>query len=215
MSTFDADPNMGEETTQVRVTWTDASDGANPAATIAYNVYLSTQPICFNYGSPIVTVGAGALEAVVPGLQPRTLYSIVVRAVDGAGNMSLNTAPVNVTTYTSLTQNVFQLVSTLCVGCHNPGGTATQNPYFINMNYSTPQTVRNSWVGAASQCAQAAANGFPTRVVAGSPGTSFLYNKISTDTPACGLRMPFGQTPLTADQQSVFEDWISQGALDN
>ena len=46
-----------------------------------------------------------------------------------------------------------------------------------------------------------------TLVVAGDPSTSFLYEKISTDTPQCGARMPFGAA-LDAASIDCVRAWI-------
>ena len=220
MSAFMVVPNPGNQTDQLLVTWTDADDGANPAAGISYRVYVSTTD-CFSFNiptsnpvtNPTVTVGPGVLQAIVPGLASRTAYNVIVRAVDASLNESTNVTPIQVSTFTSLAQDVFQLVSTRCVSCHNPGGQAVLQG--INMNYSTPQTTRTSWVGAASQCANAAASGFPTRVVVGNPNTSFLYNKVA-GLPVCGGQMPLGQAPLDANTElPIIFDWITEGALDN
>jgi hypothetical protein len=51
------------------------------------------------------------------------------------------------------------------------------------------------------------------RVRPGSPDSSFLYHKISEDTPACGDRMPAGgYPPLTEAQIAVIKKWIQYGA---
>jgi hypothetical protein len=111
------------------------------------------------------------------------------------------------------------------VSCHiPPNGQAVLAG--VNMNYSTPQTVFNSWVGQTSFCATANGappNAFGTRVVAGQPLNSFLWNKISTQdnngtpqgAPVCGSQMPFGQAALSAANQDIIFDWITQGAINN
>lgn len=214
---FTAEPSPGTETNQMVLDWTDGDDPPNTAGTISYRVYMSTTG-CFDFASPAVVVGPGILQALVPGLTSRTAYSFVVRAVDAEGNESLNEASITATTFTSLASDVFPVVSSQCVGCHQPGGTASNPPYNINMNYSTAQTVFNSWVGQSSQCAGAAGAGYGIRVVGGSPATSFLWNKISTqggNVVACGDQMPFGLPPMSDANQDVFFDWIDEGALDN
>lgn len=223
---YTAVPNPGNETTEVFLDWDDATDNISAANQIGYRVYVSPTPACFNYANPVVFVPPGALtEAIIPGLSPRTEYAFVVRAVDDAQNESLNTNQLDVTTFTSLATNVFPIVSNLCVACHiPPNGQAVVAG--VNMNYSTPQTVFNSWVNQTSFCATANGappNSFATRVVPGQPLDSFLWNKISTQdnngtpqgTPVCGSQMPLGQPALSGANQQIIFDWITEGALDN
>lgn len=213
---YSAVPNPGTETIEVLIDWNDATDDTSAAGQIFYRVYRADSSGCYAFNAPALTTGPGVTQAVIAaGINPRTAYSFIVRAVDAAGNESLNADVRSTTTFTSFVQNVFPVVTSLCVSCHNPGGTATQVPYLINMDYSTAATVYNSWVGQTSQCATAAAAGLGTRVVAGDAAMSFLWNKISEPTPACGQRMPFGQAPLSAGNQAIFFDWIEEGAFDN
>ncbi len=222
-----APPNQGQ-TVSVTLDWADATDDLSAAGNIFYRIYVSPLPACFDLASPALTTAQGALQALVQGLAPRTEYAFLVSAVDEGSNESVNSTPINVTTFTSLVTNVFPLVNVLpngrCVSCHVAGGQAVMAG--VNMDYSTPQTVYNSWVNQTSFCATAAGaapNAFGIRVVPGQPLDSFLWNKISLQnnngvaqgTPACGAQMPFGQQPLTAAELDVFFDWITQGALDN
>lgn len=49
--------------------------------------------------------------------------------------------------------------------------------------------------------------------VPGAPLDSILFDKVNCAQPAHGgLRMPFGQTPLTIAEQGLIFDWIAQGA---
>jgi hypothetical protein len=47
------------------------------------------------------------------------------------------------------------------------------------------------------------------RVVPGSPEKSFLWNKLTFDTPACGVRMPWGVEPLPPHALDCVRNWIS------
>ena len=213
---FTAVPNNPNETTEVFLNWADATDDTSIAGAISYRVYVSTQPVCYNFDAPALVVPAGVTDAIIPGLTPRTLYSFVVRAVDAAGNESLNVNQVNATTFTSFLQNVYQVSFNSCPACHvGPNGQAVLQG--INMDYSTPATTYASWVSQASQCVTAAASGFGVRVDPGSPTTSFLWNKISglPAGVACGGQMPLNAAPLSAEEQDIFFDWITEGALDN
>ena len=208
-------PNPGTETTEIMLTWLDASDNTSAAGAISYRVYQSAQPPCFDYSSPVVITGPGILQAVVPGLTPRTQYSFVVRAVDAQNNESLNTNAVSVTTGTSFITNVYPLVAGFCTACHNPpNGQAWMNTPQITMNYTTPATVYQTWVNQTPSWPAAAGAGM-LRVDPGNPANSFLWNKISQAVPVAGVQMPFGQAPLSAANQDIIFDWITEGALDN
>jgi hypothetical protein len=50
------------------------------------------------------------------------------------------------------------------------------------------------------------------RIEPTSPGTSYLFEKITDDTPAVGGRMPLGLDPLSAGEIDTIEDWITSGA---
>lgn len=51
-------------------------------------------------------------------------------------------------------------------------------------------------------------------VVPNHPEQSLLFQKINCDTPAIGVRMPFGfpSDTLNPDQQALIYDWIAEGA---
>lgn len=51
------------------------------------------------------------------------------------------------------------------------------------------------------------------RVVPGDPGASFLFEKVSSDRPAAGVRMPPNQ-PLDSDKIELVRAWIAGGAQD-
>jgi len=207
--------NPGSETNQVLLTWQDGTDPGNLASTISYRVYRSTNG-CFDYSDPIAETGPGILQAIVPAPLSRTEYSFVVRAVDAGFNSSLNINTVDVTTFTSFIGNVIPIVQQFCVSCHNPvpPGQAWTNTPQITMDYTTPATVYATWVGIVPSW-PAAANAGMLRVDPGDPGNSFLYNKINAAVPVAGVQMPFGQAPLSAANQDVIFDWITEGALNN
>ncbi len=53
----------------------------------------------------------------------------------------------------------------------------------------------------------------PGYVVPGRPEESPLFDKINCEQPGFGgLRMPFGQLPLSVAEQGLIYDWIAQGA---
>jgi hypothetical protein len=50
------------------------------------------------------------------------------------------------------------------------------------------------------------------RVVPGSSATSYIIEKLTSSQPRVGAQMPFGATPLPADQIALIRNWIDQGA---
>lgn len=57
----------------------------------------------------------------------------------------------------------------------------------------------------------------PTRmlVVPGDPSASYLFEKISSDHPTSGARMPYLSPTLPNDQIDGVQQWIEQGAQDD
>ena len=54
-----------------------------------------------------------------------------------------------------------------------------------------------------------------TLVVPGDAASSLLFNKVASDTPPTGARMPLREAPLSAESIELIRDWIDQGALNN
>jgi mono/diheme cytochrome c family protein len=53
------------------------------------------------------------------------------------------------------------------------------------------------------------------RVRASEPDSSYILQKISSDTPKFGSRMPLGGPDLSESQIETIRTWIAQGARDN
>ena len=107
--------------------------------------------------------------------------------------------------------DVWPILQARCASCHNPGGIAA----FVGMNFTTAGTAYSSLVNSATS----PPTGVPSstcigrlRVVPSDGVTSFLFEKINTDTPQCGTRMPQGGAPLSTAEQVAIMDWIDQGA---
>jgi hypothetical protein len=90
-----------------------------------------------------------------------------------------------------------------CASCH------TQSPF--QGNFQVNSTNSYTWIQDSAH--GSACSGDGTRVIAGNPGASILWNKIN-GTPTCGQQMPPSK-PLNeshpAEAQTIF-NWISQGA---
>jgi hypothetical protein len=104
--------------------------------------------------------------------------------------------------------NVQALFSTICVTCHTAGATLDLAPpaydRLVNMpalDYTQPP-VMDSCGGML--------------VTPGDPAASYLFVKISSDSPCAGERMPatdIGTSePLPACAQNLIHDWIAAGA---
>lgn len=105
--------------------------------------------------------------------------------------------------------NVQLLFSAICVTCHTAGvelNLASSNTYAElvgkpAVDYAMPPTM--------DSCGG-------TLVNPGHPETSYLYIKVSSDTPCAGSRMPRTDigtsSPLMACEQLAIHDWIAAGA---
>ena len=82
----------------VLLSWQPATDGGSPDDKAIYLVYMSTTDGSFDYSSPSYTSETGETSLLVTNLDPGTTYYFVVRAMDRAGNIALNTSQQSVTT---------------------------------------------------------------------------------------------------------------------
>jgi hypothetical protein len=73
------------------ITWAPATDDLTPAPAIVYDVYLATTAGGENLNLPNAVSAPGATSITVTGLPlVSTMYYVVVRAVDAAGNVDLS-----------------------------------------------------------------------------------------------------------------------------
>ncbi len=103
--------------------------------------------------------------------------------------------------------NVWSLLTARCVDCHR----ADEGPEGA-LDLSTRSLAYAQLVGVAAAGPSCGASG-KTRVVAGDPDASLLYEKVAT-TPSCGNRMPEGGT-LSAASIDLIRRWILAGAKDD
>ena len=123
----------------------------------------------------------------------------VAARVDAEGCTDLDSIPVEyVIDYQSAIQGIF---NDRCVSCHSPEGgppaglDLTQGGSWSHI-YDVPSSQDPSFI----------------RVLPNQPYQSLLFLKVNCDTPGVGHRMPFGQEPLSADEQALILDWIAGGA---
>jgi len=208
--------------------------------TILLGVILGVLPRCSNAacvgdcdGNGEVTVNE-LVTMVNISLGATPLSSCVAGDADGSGDITINEIVAAVTnaqgvcpqppatptpsplpTPTSSPASPFpQIQSAIfevtCVspGCHNAidqsGGLVLQGSVaYANLVGVTPVNL------AARQAGM-------LRVDPGNPANSFLLTKLTLPAafdPQLGSRMPFGKSPLSADEIQLISDWITQGAL--
>jgi hypothetical protein len=103
------------------------------------------------------------------------------------------------------------IISPICVTCHNPQGIGVTSGM---LDMSSKATAFSDLVGVAAMGSGCSGKG--TRVVAGNAATSILFEKVDPNQGApCGSKMPLGGTPLTDAQASEIESWINGGAMNN
>lgn len=82
----------------VLISWQLATDGSDPDLEAIYLIYMSTVSGSFDFSSPSYTGEPGETSCLIAGLDPATTYYFVVRAMDRAGNIDLNTSQQSITT---------------------------------------------------------------------------------------------------------------------
>jgi hypothetical protein len=114
-------------------------------------------------------------------------------------------APAAASTFTQVYSNI---ISPICVTCHNPQGIGFT---MGKLDMSTQATAFKDLVGVEAM--GISCGGMGTRVVAGNAANSIMFEKIDPGTPApCGSKMPLGLPPLSAAQANEIESWINAGA---
>jgi hypothetical protein len=103
------------------------------------------------------------------------------------------------------------IISPICVQCHNPAGIGVSMGH---LDMSTKAAAFSDLVGVAA--AGVACGGMGTRVVPGNASDSILFKKVDPNQGSpCGSKMPLGLAPLTVAQADEIESWINAGALNN
>jgi hypothetical protein len=76
-------------------------------------------------------------------------------------------------------------------------------------------TQAKAWTNLVGASATTVTGCTGERVMANNAAMSVLYQVVSEATPCGGSQMPKGGTPLSAADQTMIEDWINGGALNN
>jgi len=100
------------------------------------------------------------------------------------------------------------VVSTVCVSCHVPGGIGVT---IGHLDLSTESVAYGNLVDQEAAGASCAGQG--TRVVPNEPDSSIFFLKVSLADPTpCGSKMPLGEAPLSQSQVDEIAAWIEAGA---
>ena len=91
-----------------------------------------------------------------------------------------------------------------CISCHVSGGIADAILH-LNSGESFAALVNQPSVQDASL----------THVVPGDSASSLLFQKVSSDSPPVGARMPLGGAALSRSDIDLIANWIDQGAVNN
>ena len=130
----------GTTSTTTNLSWTGATDNI---AVTGYNVYKNGLLI----GSTTL-----ATTFTVTGLLPSTTYVFTVKAIDAAGNLSVNSNSVSVTT--------------------NPPDTTPPTPPTLSASLTTSTSTNLSWIGATDNVAVTGYDVYRGATLIGTVGTS-------------------------------------------
>ena len=107
----------------------------------------------------------------------------------------------------SFSADVQPILNTYCFRCHRAGGIADQAGVAFRAGAEESYDLLVNRPSALD--AQL------TLVVPGDADASLLLDKVSSDSPMIGDRMPQGGPFLTESQIERIRDWIAQGAINN
>jgi hypothetical protein len=111
----------------------------------------------------------------------------------------------------TFTQVYGNIISPICVQCHNPQGIGVM---IGKLDMSTKATAFTDLVGVSAM--GMLCGGMGTRVIAGNAANSILFKKVDPNQGSpCGSKMPLGLPPLTTAQANEIETWINAGAMNN
>ena len=106
----------------------------------------------------------------------------------------------------SFSGDVQPIINARCTDCHRPGGFGPDSG--VVMLLTSDRAYGDLVDQPSSQ------DGELVLVVPGDADASLLFQKVASNDPPVGSRMPlFGM--LTADEIAIIRDWIDQGAADN
>jgi mono/diheme cytochrome c family protein len=134
----------------------------------------------------LALAATGCIDAIAPDVGP----------IQSGGEQTCNTDadPATAVPYA----DVQQLFDDHCTRCHRPDGEGVQESGLDLTSYGA--------------LLEGGTRSVDTIVIAGEPCASVIFQKI-TDAPPFGSRMPRGDRALSAAEQQLLHDWISEGAV--
>jgi hypothetical protein len=131
--------------------------------------------------------------------------------IDAAENAIDAAKQADAATASTFTQVYGNIISPICVQCHNPQGIGVT---IGKLDMSTKAAAFTDLVGVSAM--GMLCGGMGTRVIAGNAANSILFKKVDPNQGSpCGSKMPLGLTPLTTAQANEIETWINAGAMNN
>lgn len=108
--------------------------------------------------------------------------------------------------------NIHPFIVTTCAtaGCHDATSRQSGLDLSDRAGAYTALTTTGPMMGASISCGGHSGN----YVVPNMPDASLFYDKVASETPSCGTRMPFG-TPLSPSQLEAIRAWIAAGAMND
>jgi hypothetical protein len=216
-------------TRRLDVTFNAATDDTSAPAAIRYDLCASTtKSDCTgsNFISHVaLTTAPGINKGSVLNLDPRTSYFVAVRAEDAAGNLEPSDDHVTLaSTHTSWTVNAQPILFNRCVSCHDYDDASAIIDVYTG--FVQPPTETQTCVKPPDGNGGPYA-GCPLKLIDRTrPEFSMIYrrvNPLGLTTPPFspavpnnyrGAREPRDTTEkLTAEEDDILLDWISQGGL--
>ncbi len=157
-----------------------------------------------------------SVSCACPGRKPGPGRKLLPHAAAVALAMMLAGCPLetdlqvdndNDNTVVSFANDVQPVLTASCAGCHSPGGGADL------FGISLQLTADVSYGLLVNQ--PSVLDSELTLVVPGEAASSFLLEKVSSNPPSIGDRMPRFAPALSQAQIDLIRDWINQGARDN
>ena len=148
----------------------------------------------------------------------RSFYGLVLAlAAVGCSSSNSNPPPANdggndTGAAATFTQVYTTVIATNCMPCH----TTATGEGVVNgkLDMTSQSAAYMNLVGVMA--AGEACNAMGVRVVAGSPSTSILFEKVNpSSTSRCGAQMPLNGGDLAANDVALIQSWIQAGALNN
>lgn len=153
-----------------------------------------------------------AANSFLMGLSLFCLVSWVSCRGDGVGLTESGDMPTSSLSFAGQIQPIFD---TNCIQCHIPGGIGFDGTGGAQNN-GLDLTRGNSHGKLVNKLTFEAPDVAPRwRVLPNEPDSSYIIQKVTSDSPKSGNRMPLGGPPLSQGEIQLIRDWIEEGAPNN